>query len=317
MCLKSNNFFVIYLVLKNGLRGMPVIAVNNLTKYYGKVVGIRDISFAVEKGEIFGFLGPNGAGKTTTIRLLLDLIRPTSGEIRIFGVPLRANSIATRARCGYLPGTFSAYQQMTGMEFLKFMSHFRRKSFSPRDELLERFDLSEKELSRKIKHLSHGMLQKIGLVQAFFHRPELLILDEPTSGLDPLMQQRLYDLLGEYQSRGTTVFFSSHNLPEVEKVCTRVAIVREGSLVALDKLDDLRKKRYRRLQITLHQPVEKIELPGAELIRQKGLQYEFLFRGATEQLLKRLVQLPIEDLLFPEASLEELFMTYYRGNEND
>lgn len=296
---------------------MPVIAVEHLTKLYGQTVGIRDISFAVEKGEIFGFLGPNGAGKTTTIRLLLDLIRPTSGEIRLFGIPLRQNSMDIRARCGYLPGSFAAYRQMSGMEFLRFLGHFRGCSFSSQDELLKRFDLSDSELSRKIKHLSHGTLQKLGLIQAFVHRPELLILDEPTIGLDPLMQEQLYDLLREYQSRGTTIFFSSHNLPEVEKVCDRVAIVRSGELVALEKLDELRKKRYRRLQITLRQPVESIRLPGARLIRQKGLQYEFLFRGETGQLLKTLAQLPIEHLVFPEASLEDVFLTYYRGSEND
>jgi len=296
---------------------MPVIAVNRLTKLYGQTVGIREIAFAVEKGEIFGFLGPNGAGKTTTIRLLLDLIRPTSGEISLFGIPLRSNSIDIRVRCGYLPGSFAAYRQMTGMEFLQYMSHFRGRSFSPQDELLERFDLSEKDLSQKIKHLSHGTLQKLGLIQAFVHHPELLILDEPTLGLDPLMQERLYDLLREYQSRGITIFFSSHNLPEVEKVCDRVAIVRSGELVALEKLEELRKKRYRRLQITLRSPLETIDLPGAEFIRQEGLQYEFLFRGQTEKLLKSLAQLPIEHLVFPEASLEEVFMTYYRSSEND
>jgi ABC-2 type transport system ATP-binding protein len=293
----------------------PIISVTNLTKYYGSTRGIQNINFTVNRGEIFGFLGPNGAGKTTTIRMLLDLLRPSSGEINIFGHKIYEHSLEIRKRCGYLPGNFSAYGNMTGSEFLRFVASMRKAATGLQESLVDRFQLSKKDLSQKVKHLSHGTLQKLGIIQAFFHRPELLILDEPTIGLDPLMQEEFYRLLRENQNDRKTIFFSSHNLPEVEKICHRIAIIREGELVALETLEGLKKKKLKRLQFTLSRPVAGLDLAGASLISQKDLSYEFLVEGDLQNLLQRLSTLPIQDLTIPEPDLDEVFMTYYRREE--
>ena len=293
----------------------PIISVSNLTKYYGRSLGVQDINFSVNPGEIFGFLGPNGAGKTTTIRMLLDLLRPSSGEIIIFGHKICEHSLEIRKRCGYLPGNFSAYGDMTGGEFLRFVASMRKAEPSLQESLIDRFHLSKDDLSQKVKHLSHGTLQKLGIIQAFFHRPELLILDEPTIGLDPLMQEEFYRLLREVQNDGKTVFFSSHNLPEVEKVCHRIAIIREGELVALETLEGLKKKKLKRLQFTLSRPVAGLDLAGASLVNQKDLSYEYLVEGDIQTLLQRLSTLPIQDLTLPEPDLEEVFLAYYRREE--
>jgi ABC-2 type transport system ATP-binding protein len=262
-------------------------------------LGVQNINFTVNPGEIFGFLGPNGAGKTTTIRMLLDLLRPSSGEINIFGHDIYKQSLEIRKRCGYVPGNFSGYGNMTGADFLRFVASMRKADSGLQESMIDRFQLSKEDLSQKVKHLSHGTLQKLGIIQAFFHRPELLILDEPTIGLD----------------EGKTIFFSSHNLPEVEKVCHRIAIIREGELVALETLEGLKKKKLKRLQFTLSRPVPDLNLPGANLVDQKDLSYEYLVEGDIQTLLQRLSTLPIEDLTFPEPDLEEVFMAYYRREE--
>ena len=293
----------------------PVISVDRLTKYYGRTVGVKNVSFAVERGEIFGFLGPNGAGKTTTIRLLLGLIRATSGAISVLGRPVPAGSLASRKRCGYLPGDFEGYAHLTAAEFLRFAAELRGAEAPAQQELLERFRFSQADLGRKIKHLSHGTRQKLGIVQAFFHRPELAILDEPTSGLDPLMQEAFYELLRRAQDDGCTVFFSSHVLPEVEKTCQRVAIIREGEVVALETLDALKQRRFRRLSVTYRAPVGRVELPGATLVKQEGKLAEYLVEGEIGPLLQALSGLPVADIVFPEADLEEVFMAYYRRSE--
>lgn len=219
----------------------PVIHIHDLTKFYGKVIGVRNISFDVFQGEVFGFLGPNGAGKTTTIRLILDLLRPTSGDIEIFGKNLAQNSLEIRKKCGYLPGNFSAYGNLDGMEFLHLCADLRNIPRKVDPKLLDRFGLSDKNLEQKIKFLSHGTQQKLGIIQAFFHNPELLILDEPTTGLDPLMQETFYDLLVEHMKIGCTIFLSSHNLAEVERICHRMAIIRKGEIERVDSIENLRK----------------------------------------------------------------------------
>jgi len=296
--------------------GAPIIVLKKIAKFYGKTVGVRNLSFEVHRGEVFGFLGPNGAGKTTTIRLLLDLLRPTSGHISVFGKAIADDSAAIRRRCGYLPGNFAAYGNMTGVEFLQFIARLRQVTPKSRHELLERLHLSEKDLAQKIKHLSHGTRQKLGVVQAFFHEPELLILDEPSTGLDPLMQEAFYELIRDSQKRGQTIFFSSHNLPEVEKVCDRVAIIRAGELVALETLEELKQKKYRRLIFTLQQPVAELALPGARLQHRDGLRFEFLVRGDLRPLLHRLSALPIAELALPEPDLEEIFLTFYQNQSH-
>lgn len=296
---------------------LPIISVTKLTKYYGDTVGVKDINFSVNHGEIFGFLGPNGAGKTTTIRLLLKLLHPTSGKISIFNGEGGGRPVDILKRCGYLPGEFTAYSQMTGIEFLRYAAAVRSADPAAQQELIDRFKISRENLNKKIRKLSHGTLQKLGIVQALFHKPELIILDEPTTGLDPLMQDEFYSILHEYQKGGSTILFSSHNLPEVEKICSRVAIIREGKLVALESLEVLKKKVYRRLELTLRKEVENLDIPHARLIKKDGLKYSFLVKGDMDLLLKELASLPVEDLLLPEADLEEIFMAYYGSGPNE
>ena len=292
-----------------------VISVDRLTKYYGASLGVQEIGFTVNPGETFGFLGPNGAGKTTTIRMLLDLLRPTSGEVRLFGRRIDGHSREIRQRCGYLPGNFSAYNHLSGAEFLGFAAAMRQVGPGLRKSLIERFQLTPADLSRKIKHLSHGTLQKLGIIQAFFHQPELIILDEPTLGLDPLMQDEFYRLLDKTHQEGKTILLSSHNLPEVEKICHRIAIIKEGKLVALETLESLKKKKLKRLQFTLERPLQGLELPGARRLSDDGTSHEFLVEGDLQSLLQRLATLPIKELTFPEPDLEEVFMAYYRREE--
>lgn len=293
-----------------------VIKVEQLTKYYGINRGIEDVNFSVDKGEIFGFLGPNGAGKTTTIRLLLDLLRPTTGNIFILNKSIKENSFEIRRRCGYLPSDFNPYGSMTGADLLKFFIKIRTVEPRLQKDLIARFSFGD-HLSKEIKHLSHGNRQKLGLIQTFFHAPELVVMDEPTIGLDPLMKDAFYEFLYEYANAGNTIFFSSHNLPEVEKVCQRVAIVRDGRLVALETLKNLKKKRFRRLIIRLNRPMKNLTIPGARLDEQKGLEYNFLIKGDIKILLKNLSDLPVEDIVFPEPDLEEVFMYFYRGKDDD
>jgi ABC-2 type transport system ATP-binding protein len=295
----------------------PVIHIDNITKYYGNVKGVKNISFDVFPGEIFGFLGPNGAGKTTTIRLLLDLLRPSGGRITIFGKDLPASSFEIRKRCGYLPGSFSAYGNLTGMGFLHLCADLRNISRKIDPFLLERFDLANTNLDRKIKYLSHGTLQKLGIVQAFIHEPELLILDEPTIGLDPLMQEAFYELLLEQQRKGCTVFLSSHNLSEVERICHRMAIIRKGEIEIADSIENLRKLLKKRLRFTLLQPVADIEIPGAELSLHDGFYYEYILHGDIRAVLKKLAELPLADVTLPEPGLEEIFINFYKDKKDD
>jgi len=261
-------------------------------------------------------LGPNGAGKTTTIRLLLNLLKPSSGSIAIFNLPLSTHSYQIRTRCGYLPGEFSAYGMMPVQEFMRYLAAIRRKSLSDFNPLIERFGF-EKALSQKIKHLSHGTRQKLGIIQSFFHHPDLVILDEPTSGLDPLVKEDFYQFLREYQQSGKTIFFSSHNLPEVEKICHRIAIIRDAELVALEDINDLRKKRFRKLIIELDKQVENLTIPGTKLVKTDGLKYEFIMETEIRQVMKSVVQLPVTDIIVPEATLEEIFLYFYKGRHND
>lgn len=287
-----------------------------MTKLYGQIIGLKDVNFTVEKGEIFGFLGPNGAGKTTTIRLLLNLLHPTSGNIFIFDQDVKSTSLNIRQNCGYLPGDFFAYGNMTADEFLTYVAHLRNLPKSQLSDLIDRFGFRQ-SLSQKIKHLSHGTRQKLGILQTFFHQPDLVILDEPTTGLDPLVREEFYQFLREYQAAGNTIFFSSHNLPEVEKVCDRIAIIRQGELVALEHLETLKKKRFRRLVLELQHPVEEeLKMPEAQLLKQEGLHYEFLIRGDLKHLFKKLATLPLSEVTFPEPTLEEVFLLYYKDADH-
>jgi ABC-2 type transport system ATP-binding protein len=294
---------------------MSIIEVKNLTKYYGKTLGIEAVSFSVEQGEIFGFLGPNGAGKTTTIRLLLDLLRPNSGNIELFGIPVKRNQVELRERIGYLPGDFSPYSEMTVARFLSYMAKFRSRPPKLRPSLLDKLTITDYNLSQKIKHLSHGTRQKIGIVLAMEHDPDLAILDEPTSGLDPLVQEAFYEILWEFQNNGKTIFLSSHILPEVEKVCQRVAIVRQGKIVALEEIQKLKEKRPRRLIVIFKNQIEDKPpaIPETRLMEWSGQRCVYLVEGSIPHLLRALARLPIEDLTFPEPDLEDIFLAYYAG----
>ena len=291
---------------------MSTIKLETVTKYYGSIVGVRDLSFKVEQGEIFGFLGPNGAGKTTTIRLLMQLLYPSQGRIYLFEKPIEPGDIAHRERIGYLPGEFTPYSNMSSFQFLNYMAKYRSNPPQFRPQLLKNFGLTEHNLHQKIKNLSHGNRQKVGIIHALEHSPELVILDEPTLGLDPLMQEAFYETLTELQQNGKTIFLSSHNLPEVEKICHRVAIIREGSIVTVETIENLKKKRPRRLILTT--PTNEAEpptLPGTKLIERTDNKFTYLIDGDLRGVFQALAQMPIDDILFPEPDLEDIFLTYY------
>jgi ABC-2 type transport system ATP-binding protein len=294
-----------------------IISVQNITKYFGQTVAVNDASFEVGEGEIFGFLGPNGAGKTTTIRLMLDLLRPDAGTIQIFGMNLQSNSIAIRKRCGYLPGEFTAFKNLTAMEFLKMGAYLRKNDAFEFLALAKRFDLTEHELHRKIKYLSHGMIQKIGIIQAFFHDPDLLILDEPTTGLDPLMQDRFYELLFEEQKRGKTIFISSHNLSEIEKLCSKLAIIRQGKIISVKTMDELKAGLGLVIRISLEKPVDEMRIPGARIVTDDGLEVTLVAEGEISGVLKSLSELPLSGISISRPGLEEVFRNFYREEAHE
>ncbi|MCM8749434.1 ABC transporter ATP-binding protein [Thermomicrobiaceae bacterium CFH 74404] len=294
------------------------IQVNGLTRFYGKTRGVDDLAFTVERGEIFGFLGPNGAGKTTTIRLLMGLIQPTRGSARIFGLDCWRDATAVKSHVGYVPGDARLYEAMTGAQFLDFLAGFR-PGIDParRRMLVERFDV---DLSRTIKHLSKGNRQKLALVQAFMHDPPLLILDEPSSGLDPLMQRELLTFLREEQARGKTIFLSSHLLYEVEQVADRVGIIRDGRLVAVATIEELKRQRTRRMEVAFSMPIDLAQLASVDgvqvlQVREGGRWVELGVSDGLPVLLRRLSELPVVDLVYAPPDLDSVFMGYYQRQE--
>lgn len=290
-----------------------IIQAEKLTKFYGPSRGIQDINLSVHEGEIFGFLGPNGSGKTTTIRLLLDFIRASSGRARIFGMDAHADSARIRSRTGYLPGEYGMYEKMTASDYLDFLGSLRsRRKPAARDRLIERFGL---DVSRRIRSLSHGTRQKLALVQAFMHDPELVILDEPTSGLDPLMQQRFYELILEMKKRGKTVFLSSHVLSEVERVCDRVAILKEGRLIALHEIADLKKYRLKTMEITFEQDLDEslFQLEGVRRVEKNAHTVRLWVDANLDGILRKIAQYPIDNISCRDARLEDVFLEYYAG----
>ncbi len=293
-----------------------VIVTEALTKSYGSRRGVVDLTFSVAPGEVFGYLGPNGAGKTTTIRTLLDLIRPTSGRASVFGLDSHRDAVRIHARVGYLPGEFSLYDHMTGAEYLTYLASLRGGIPAARIvELAERLDV---DLSARIGTLSHGNRQKVGLIQAFMHRPELLVLDEPTQGLDPLIQHEFYRLIEETRAEGRTVFLSSHVMPEVERVCDRVGIIREGRLVAVEDIGELRAKELRTLEIRFAEPVPAeafAGVPGVREVELAGDLARVTVSGPMDALIKRIATFEVVDLTSHEPSLEEIFLAFYGKGE--
>ncbi len=294
------------------------LVTERLTKRYGKVRGLTGLDLQVEAGEVFGFLGPNGAGKTTTIRLLFDLIRPSSGRAFVFGLESRRDSLAIRRRCGYLPGELSLYGQLTGRETLAYLAGLRGGvDWAYVDELAERFAL---DLSRRAADLSTGNKRKLGLIQAFMHRPELVVLDEPTVGLDPLVQREFHELLLEARAAGQTVFLSSHVLPEVQKVCERVAFIRAGELLAVEHVSALIERTVRKLEVVFASPVSPAafaELPGvsAEVLDGAGTTLRIAVTGSLDPTVKLLAAHEVVALTSYEPDLEEVFLSLYAAHD--
>ncbi|MFX1508523.1 MAG: ABC transporter ATP-binding protein [Promethearchaeota archaeon] len=290
----------------------PKIKIQDLTKYYGKSRGIENLSLEIMEGEIFGFLGPNGAGKTTTIRCMINILLPTSGNIWINGNKVTRKNPEIRENIGYIPGEFILPENYTVNEFLSYIQNMRKNPSKRRNELVERFSLPQK---KKIGELSKGNKQKVGIVAALMHDPEILILDEPTSGLDPLLQQELYTLLLESKREVKTIFFSSHNLSEVQKICDRVAIIKEGTLVKVEEIHTLNKNVSRKLEVQLKYPnEEQLRALGANLLEIQGDKVSILIpqSASIKPFLENLLLMEPEELSYPPASLEDYFMQFYK-----
>lgn len=289
---------------------MDIIETKNLTKYYGKIKGIEDVTFSVKKGEIFGFLGPNGAGKTTTIRTLLGFLNPTSGSAYIFGLDIEEDGIAIKQDIGYIPGDLNLYGHLTGQQFLNYFISLRDSDMYLLDDLLSIFEVP---LDRKIKGYSKGMKQKLGIIQAFMHDPELVIMDEPTASLDPLLQQEFYNFLRKEKKKGRTMFFSSHILSEVDKICDRVAIIRNGSLVALEDVDTLKNKKGKIIRVKIKEKPAKFKGPKDTKIKDGWIQ--FVASDDIDHWIKKLAKYTILDIEINEFSLEDIFIRYYEGQK--
>ncbi|HME02726.1 MAG TPA: ABC transporter ATP-binding protein [Solirubrobacteraceae bacterium] len=292
----------------------PAIATHGLSKDYGSGRGLFELDLEVQQGEVFGFLGPNGSGKSTTMRLLLDLIRPTSGSARVLGLDASEDSLEIRRRVGFLPGDLAMYPKLSGRVVLDYLARLRG-GVDPRvrDSLAERFDA---DLDRPIHQLSTGNRQKLGLIQAFMHEPELLILDEPIAGLDPLVQQSFHALLGELSGQGRTVFLSSHTLSEVERVTDRLAILRQGRLVIVDSLENLRKVAIQHLEIEFAAPVDGEEfrtLSGVTEVMVDGRTLTVGFEGSADAVIKTAAAHEVLGIRPHTADLEDIFLRYYRA----
>ena len=292
------------------------IETDKLTKWYGRSRGVIDVDLVVEAGQIFGFLGPNGAGKSTTIRLLLDLIRPTSGHARVLGLDTRRDRLAIDRRVSYVPGELSLYGDMTGSQLLTYLGNLHGSvDTAYRDRLTERVELDP---TKRIKSYSRGNKQKVGLVAAFMTRPELLILDEPTAGLDPFVQLEFERLCEETRAEGRTVFISSHQLPEVEHLCDRVGIIREGRLLAVESIVTLKERALHRLEIDFGGPVpidEFAGLAGVGDVRVTDSRLNCTVKGSLDPLIKTAARFEVRDVRSFETSLEEIFLAYYGAGD--
>lgn len=297
------------------------IEVNRLTKEYGSHRGVDNLSFAVEPGEVFGYLGPNGSGKTTTIRCLMGLLRPTSGQCHILGQTVRHGRSTQHDRIGYLPGDVQIWSGLTARRSLQLLAALggSGKTEQRRHELAERLELS---LDRRIRTLSKGNRQKVGILFAFQHKPDLLILDEPTGGLDPLMRQVVLDLIREAADAGTTVLLSSHDLSEVAAICHRTAILREGRLVELAPISQIVQHGERRLKFWFAKGTSVPALPqdklsGVRVVQQEQDALEIAYQGTADAVLKWIAQFPVERVATPQTSLQEAFIHYYRETKGD
>jgi len=287
---------------------MDVIKTKNLTKYYGEIKGVEGLTFTVKKGEIFGFLGPNGAGKTTTIRTLLGYLNKTKGEAYIFGKNIEDDIVEIKREVGYIPGELNIYGHLTGKQFLDFFSSLRHREMTLLDDLLKIFNIP---LDRKVKGYSKGMKQMLGIIQAFMDDPEMVIMDEPTSGLDPLLQQKFYEFLQKQKNKGKTMFFSSHILSEVDKICDRIAIIKEGELVALEDVETLKSKSGKKIRLKIKEKPESFKGPKNMIVKEGYI--EFSTTDNIDKWIKQFSKFTVLDLQINDFSIEDIFIHYYEG----
>lgn len=296
-----------------------IISTKDLTKYYGKFRGIERVNLDVEEGEIFGFIGPNGAGKSTTIRTLLGLLKPTSGSATIFGKDIIHEGPRIREDIGYLPSEVFYYDNMRVIDLLRYSASFYHGK--PRKQIEDRMyalaHLLDLDLKKKIDDLSYGNKKKVGIVQGLQHSPKLIILDEPTGGLDPLMQQTFFELLREENKRGATILFSSHILSEVQKLCDRVAIIKEGKIIKVESMDSLRRNSHAKVRMELAAPINKawLKQPGISHVEVNARQVSFLYRGDINAITKLVAGMKLTSIWIEEPELEEIFMHYYQSEE--
>lgn len=294
------------------------ITVRNFSKKYGKYLAVNDVSFKVQKGEVFGFLGPNGAGKSTTIRTLLDFIRATSGTLEVFGLDSKKDSVEIKKHLGYLAGDIALYESLTGKQIIDYLSNLGKNTNKKYvEELTHRLNAT---IDRKIKTLSKGNKQKIGLIQAFMHQPDLIILDEPTSGLDPLMKQVFYDMVLEMRNAGKTVFVSSHDLTEVQKICDRAAFIREGQLIAVEDISTTKQMALKKYEITFDGDVNVEDFRNIEGISECQVlnsQLNVAIKGSIAPFITELARHNPLSMSENETNIEDLFMHYYeKGDSN-
>ncbi len=295
---------------------MSIIEIENLTKRYGREIGIEDVSFRVEEGEIFGFIGPNGSGKSTTIRTLLSIIYPTSGRATIFGKDSVRYAAEIKQDIGYLPSEVFYYEKMKVKDLLAYSASFYRKDC--RKRIRELADILQLDLSKRINDLSFGNRKKVGIVQALLHEPKLIIMDEPTGGLDPLMQQTFFQLLKEENRKGATILLSSHILSEVERLCSRVAIIKEGKIAAVEDIKALQEKKHKIIRLEFNQPIDEqiLLINGVSNLTWDGATAELLYRGDINSFIKVLSVCDLRNIWINEPDLEDIFLHYYqKGSE--
>jgi ABC-2 type transport system ATP-binding protein len=293
-----------------------VIATQGLSKHYGSVKALVDLTLDVRQGEIFGFLGPNGAGKSTLIRTLLGFLHPTSGSATVLGLDIVSDSVEIRRRTGYLPGGISLYDSLSGADALDYLADLQDQGSALREELCERLQMPASVLKRRVRDYSRGMRQKIGVIQALQHDPELAILDEPTEGLDPLMQHAFYALMDDQRKKGRSIFFSSHVLSEVERICDRVAIIRSGHLMALQDVDDLLARRKKKVELRWRGVAPDLTgVPGLADVKVNGDRMTATLLGDVSGFVRAIASPSLQDLTIEPARLEEAFLEYYAGDE--
>lgn len=287
-----------------------ILEIKNLTKYYGKVLGVKDLSLTLYEGEVFGFIGPNGAGKSTTIRCIMNLINKTNGKVLLNEEKLTKDNIHLKKLIGYLPSEIHLYEDLTVKEMLNFHEKFYNKDcHKRRNELVKKLKLDE---SKKVEELSLGNLKKLGIVLAFMHEPKLLILDEPTNGLDPIMQQTFYELLKEEKQKGTTIFYSTHILSEISKICDRVGIIKDGSLLTVETIEEMQKKNLNLVTIESNEVAKIIKELKLDVKVNDEKTIRFKNQLSFDKLIKTLAKYKIDKLLIEEVTLEDIFLHYYK-----